>query len=293
MLPNLESLRCFLAAADQSTFRAAARVVALSPAAFSDRIRGLEEELQVGLFDRKNRPPTLTVEGERLVPHARRLLASAGRIAEFVHDPEETPSFELTVGTRYELGISWLTPALESLGSSDPNRTVHLSFGDSQQLLNKLRRSQVDAIITSARLNEAGLGYAALHPEEYVFVGPPKTRFAGIDDAAKHTLIDIDASLPLFRYLMDARHDASPWPFARRLWMGTISAIRQRVLAGQGVAVLPAYFIQEDLKAKRLRRLMPKHAMRSDAFRLIWKDGDPREPMLIDLAEQLRAFPLR
>ena len=116
MLPNLESLRCFIAAVDQSTFRAAARVVALSPAAFSDRIRGLEEELQVTLFDRKNRPPTLTIEGERLVPHARRLLASAERIAEFVHDPEETPSFELTLGTRYELAGSprrwklWVRP---------------------------------------------------------------------------------------------------------------------------------------------------------------------------------------
>ena len=44
MLPDLICLECFEALATHLSFRVAARQVALSPAAFSDRIKRLEEE---------------------------------------------------------------------------------------------------------------------------------------------------------------------------------------------------------------------------------------------------------
>ena len=47
MLPDLESLRCFEEAARQLNFRAAAKAVGLTPAALGQRIRRLEEQLEV------------------------------------------------------------------------------------------------------------------------------------------------------------------------------------------------------------------------------------------------------
>ena len=51
-LPDLDSLRCFITAAEQRHFRSAARAVGLSPAAFSDRIKRLELGLGASLFSR-------------------------------------------------------------------------------------------------------------------------------------------------------------------------------------------------------------------------------------------------
>ena len=45
MTLDLTSLQCFVAAATLLNFRAAASRVALSPAAFTERIRRLEEEI--------------------------------------------------------------------------------------------------------------------------------------------------------------------------------------------------------------------------------------------------------
>ena len=47
MLPSIDSLRCFQAAARLLNFRAAARSVALTPAALGQRIQKLEEQLGV------------------------------------------------------------------------------------------------------------------------------------------------------------------------------------------------------------------------------------------------------
>src|SRR5689334_25354523 len=60
---SFESLRCFLAAARLLNFRNASRAVALTPAAFGQRIRQLEEQLGVELFARTTRSVSLTERG--------------------------------------------------------------------------------------------------------------------------------------------------------------------------------------------------------------------------------------
>jgi DNA-binding transcriptional LysR family regulator len=44
------------------------------------------------------------------------------------------------VGTRYELGLSWLCPALAPLARKRPERTLHLYNGDSPVLVAQLAR---------------------------------------------------------------------------------------------------------------------------------------------------------
>src|SRR6266478_6023414 len=172
---DLESLRCFEAAATHLTFRVAAKAVALSPAAFGERIKRLEDQLATPLFARTTRRVALTPAGERLLPHARRLLDDAERCAEIVRADAAPAPYQLTVGTRYELGLSWLTPALRSLRARQPERTINLAFGDSADLLARVRNGLLDCAVTSTRLALAGLAYATLHDEDYVFVGAAAT----------------------------------------------------------------------------------------------------------------------
>ncbi len=296
MLPDLESLRCFHAAAHHLNFRVAAKSVGLSPAAFGDRIKRLEELYEVRLFERTTRRVVLTPAGERLWPQARRCLDEAARCREVVGENEARTPFSLTVGTRFELGMSWVTPALSALERTRPERMLHLSFGDTPALLGELQRSEIDCLITSARITAAGLKYARLHEERYVFVGSKKL-IAGQplsrrEHAAHHTLLEINAELPLFRYFLDARPGGEVWSFARTQFLGTIGPVRKRVLEGAGVAVLPLYFVERDLDNHRLVRLMPRVSMPVDWFRLVWHKDHPRQPDLHALAAELSQIPL-
>ncbi|MEM9693605.1 MAG: LysR family transcriptional regulator [Myxococcota bacterium] len=295
--PDVESLRCFVEAARSGTFRAAAKKVALSPAAFGDRIRRLEEELDCRLFERTTRRIALTPAGERLAPHAWQCLQQMERCGEIARRSRGRERFALRLGTRFELGMSWLTPALGPLEEENPERALHLVFGDTKALLLALRRGDADCIVTSARITEGGLRYARLHEERYVFAGAPsllnKNPLRRPQDAAKHRLLDIDAGLPLFRYLLDSRPGTEVWAFAHRQFLGTIGPIRERVRDGSGVAVLPRYFVAEDLKRKRLRRILARHRLPSDWFRLIWREDHPRQEAMEDLASSLLAMPLQ
>lgn len=298
MLPDLDSLRCFDAAATHLSFRIAAKAVALSPAAFGDRIKRLEDQLAAPLFARTTRRVALTPAGHRLLVQARRVLDEAGRCRHVVRDDAVPIPYELTIGTRFELGLSWLTPALRSLHAERPERTLHLVFGDSADLLARARNAVLDAVVTSMRLTAGNLSYELLHTEDYVFVGGsavlgrrPLTRSS---DAAHHTLLDVSPDLPLFRYFLDARHDHADaaWTFGKLEYLGTIGAIRLRVLQGAGVAVLPRYFVDGDLRARRMVRLVPRTQLQRDAFRLIWRAHHPRETELRVLARDLARLPL-
>lgn len=288
---DLTSLACFTSAADTLHFRSAARRVALSPAAFSDRIRRLEDELGVALFVRTTRSSALTDAGRRLLPHARKLLADAAQCRDIALADDRLVPFEITLGTRFELGMSWLLPALTALEAQHPERTVHVSMGDTPDLTRRLDRGEIDAFVSSARLTAPHLEMLPLHEEAYTFVGTsPDVR--GAEDVRTQTLVDISPDLPLFRYLLDALPDGATWRFARHSFMGSLAGIRHRVLAGKGLAVLPTYFVRPDLDAGRLVQLLPEVAIRSDTFRLVWRQRHPLDAALRDLGDALRAHPL-
>jgi DNA-binding transcriptional LysR family regulator len=76
--------------------------------------------------------------------------------------------------------------------------------------------------------------------------------------------------------------------------MGGIANVRQRVLGGDGrVAVLPTFFVKDDVARRRLVRLMPRVVLATDNLRLVWRSNHPRQDELRALAQDLREHPLR
>lgn len=80
-LPALSALETFLAVARHGSFRKAAAERNVSPSALSHVIRGLEEAIDVRLFNRTNRSIRLTEAGEHLL---QRIGPAVGDIADAI-----------------------------------------------------------------------------------------------------------------------------------------------------------------------------------------------------------------
>jgi LysR family transcriptional regulator, glycine cleavage system transcriptional activator len=295
-ISSIDSLRCFLAAARALNFRRAAKSVALTPTAFSQRIKSLEDQLGRQLFLRSTRSVSLTAAGLALVPAAEHCLQAVAECERIGTGTIPQASMELTLGTRLELGLSWVVPQRRALMRSRPWLQLHLYFGSGPDLLLRVRTMEIDCAITSTQFNDTKLDAFPLHRETYVFVGSaallariPLRRPA---DASKHTLLDAARDLPLFRYWRDARAAHLGLHFARAAWLGSIGAIRQEVLDGAGVAVLPEYFVQKDLARGRLQRVFPEVTPLHDLFRLVFRASDPRRAIFESLAGELAQVPL-
>jgi LysR family transcriptional regulator, glycine cleavage system transcriptional activator len=295
-LPDVESLRCFLAAMKAPTFRAAAREVALTPAALGQRIKLLEERLDVKLFSRTTRRVTATEAALAVRPAAERCLEAAADCVRLARGTGERPRVELVVGTRDELGRSWLVPQLAGMRTALPWLRMHLYFGSGPDLLVRVRTAEIDCAITSTRFADPRLDAFVLHEERYAFVGAPKLLqkkpLRSPADAEAHVLLDAGADMPLFRYFREGK-GAPSMRFGDVTRLGAIGPIKHETVHGAGVAVLPLYFVEPELKARKLVRLFPKVESLSDHFRLVFRAGDPRRATFESLATELRATPLR
>lgn len=295
-VPDPDSLRCFLAALRAPTFRSAAREVALTPAALGQRIKVLEERLGVTLFSRTTRKVTPTEAALALGPVAERALSALVDCVRAARGEGERARVELVIGTRDELGRSWLVPQLAGLRAALGWLRIHLYFGQGNDLLNRVRAAEIDAAITSTRFADPRLTALVLHEETYVLVAS-KRLLSRIplrrpEDAARHTLLDAGPDLPLFRYFRESE-GAPDLRFADVIRLGAIGPIKHEVLRGAGVAVLPAYFTAAERAAGKLVVLFPKVKLTSDYFRFVFRAADPRRAAFDALAAELREAPLR
>jgi LysR family transcriptional regulator, glycine cleavage system transcriptional activator len=297
IFPDIESLRCFEAAAQLSSFRAAARAVGLTPAALGQRIAKLEDQLGARLFQRTTRTVSLTASGLELLPRARETLASATECVRAARGEAGLPPAELTVGTRHELGQSFILPELRALEAAHDGLRLHVYFGSGPDLLLRLRSREIDCAVTSARLTDPLLDSVRMHREDYAFVASARLLsrhpLRRADHAAHHTLLDIAADLPLYRYFRDAPRAGEPLRFGRVRFIGGIGGMHQLVRAGDGIAVLPLYMVRADLKRGRLRRIRPSVRPLHDYFRLVFRRDDARRSVYERLAVALTARPLR
>lgn len=289
-LPDLESLACVDALARTLRFHAAAKSRFLSPAAFSKRIQQVEDHVGNKLFARTTRTVELTPAGAALLPRLRSVLAGA----EGLSLASEHAPVRVTLGTRHELGMSWLLPARRELMKAQPHLSIDLRFGSTDDLERAVLSLRVDAIVTSHPPSTTRLDAIVLGREDYLFVASPrllkKTPFERAEHAAAHTLVDAHDDLPLFSYL---RSSGLSLRFARVVTLGTIDAIKAAVLDGEGAAVLPSYFVAGELKKKTLATVLPKVKLGHDFFRLVFRSDDVHRASLEAMAKFLARWPLR
>ncbi len=295
-MPEVDQLRCFVAAAEALNFRKAASVVHLTPAALGKQVKHLEDRVGQALFVRSTRKVTLTREGETLLSKAHLALDALTACTQFdLENPRLTGT--LTLGSRHELAMSWLVPTVRQLERSHPNLAINFYVGSGADLIWRVQSGEIDCAVTSTRVQSTALDFEQLHDEEYRLVASPKLlrqcSMSHFVDARKHVLLDASRDLPLLRYWKDSAPATAKLEFKKTLTLGTIDIMRNYALAGLGVGVLPLYFVRLDLAKGRLCEVFPSIKPQRDAFRLVFRRMDHKRGLYAELARTLRSSPLR
>ncbi len=131
---EIRDLQVFLAVSTRLNFRRAAEDVHLSQPSVSVRIRELERELGVKLFEQLGKRVALTEAGRLLEPYARRVVAA---MDDALHAVEELQGLErgtVRVGASTTPG-TYLVPAIIARFKRDhPKVEIRLSVRDTRQV---------------------------------------------------------------------------------------------------------------------------------------------------------------
>lgn len=165
-------LRTLVAISDHRSFAVAAERLFLTPAAVSQQMRSLEEDLRTAIFDRSTRPPRLTAHGVFLAERARDVLHGFDAFVEAAHDPDEV-SGRLALGCVAGVSTVLIPRALADLRRLYPRLVVGIEEGTTATLLHRVRRRELDAaIVTEPPEPEPELQMLAITDEPLLVVAP-------------------------------------------------------------------------------------------------------------------------
>ena len=167
-LPPLNALRAFEAAGRHLSFTRAAEELAVTPAAVSQQVRLLEEQLGMALFRRRNRSLLLTDSGQTCLPYIRE---GFERLSEGIEQLRAANSGALTVSVAPSFASKWLVPRMDWFNEQHPDIDVWVS---SSMDMVDFARDDVDLAIRYGGGNYAGLQVERLMSECVYPVCSPK-----------------------------------------------------------------------------------------------------------------------
>ncbi|MBS7541540.1 LysR substrate-binding domain-containing protein [Ancylobacter oerskovii] len=148
---DTESLGMLIAVVDNGGFTAAAERVGRTQSAVSARIAQLEENLGVRLLERSRRGISLTETGERLVAHARRMLAFE---SEALADLKGgTPEGNVRLGMPDDYVDAYFTPVISRFAAAYPRVEISIRCDLSKTLEPEVERGQIDVALFTRDLN--------------------------------------------------------------------------------------------------------------------------------------------
>ena len=172
--PEWSLLLTWVAVVQAASVSGAARLLGLSQAAVSQRVKQLEAALSTELLDRSTRPARPTPAGELLFDHASRLLAQAGDMTESVRNLSRARRNIVRFGC-VDSFAGTLGPTLIH-GLSGASRQIRLWSGITPVLDKQLEERQLDLVIsTSAAADPPAIRKLRLFSEPYLLVLPRAT----------------------------------------------------------------------------------------------------------------------
>lgn len=145
-------LRSFVTICDAGGFTRAAEILNMTQSTISQQLARLEEGLGHALIDRSARPIRPTTAGERLLGHARRILALQTEAETLLRDP--VGSAAIRIGVPEDIASADMARVFKSFAASHRQFRLDVTAGLSRDLMQRYRSSEFDIVVVKERVPE-------------------------------------------------------------------------------------------------------------------------------------------
>ncbi|NTZ63773.1 LysR family transcriptional regulator [Agrobacterium tumefaciens] len=246
-------MEVFVQVVERGGFSSAARSVGMTPSAVSKLVARLEARLGTRLINRSTRVFKLTSEGCVFFERATRILADI-EDAERIASAGEVPSGRLRLSTSASYATHVLAGILPEFLERYPAITVDIVQSD---LVVDLLEERVDVAVRAGPLKSSSLVARRLGDTAMTIVaapsyvdrrGLPRT----IEELERHDRLGLGYTRSMDGWPLISAGATIFAPVAARVQANDGEALRQLVLAGNGIARLANFTIRDDLRAGRL-----------------------------------------
>ncbi|MDR0210546.1 MAG: LysR family transcriptional regulator [Pseudomonas putida] len=294
-MDQIHLMKVFVAVGELESFAAAARRLAISPAAVTRAVTALEEQLGVKLLLRTTRSVRLTEAGGRYLEDTRHILASIVEANEAAAGINAAPKGDLAVTAPILFGKKFVMPCIVRYLQQYPEVDVSAYFLD--RVVNLVEEG-MDVAVRIGQLPDSGLKALRVgqmrrllcaSPEYLARHGMPRHP----SELHRHQIIAAGALSPRTDWRFGAIDDPTLVRMKPRLTVTSNDAAIAAASAGLGIARLLSYQVADELADGRLQVILAEYEEASWPIHILHREskyGSTKVRTFIDmLAEHLRS----
>lgn len=272
---DLALLRAFVCIVECGSISAGARRLKVSQPTLSRQLRALEEQCGAALLRRDTHAMCVTPTGQRLLEDARVMLTHAEEAHQRLREDQMELSGHLRLFATIDWGQSAVTRMISSFLQIHPRVTVELAL--TNRPLHMLREGCDIGILPGKITDESVIARPAGLVVLHLAAAPSLVK----KHPAVKALADLESwpwiALGGFQFWsakeikLFARHDAEQTLRISPILISEgLTSVREAARAGLGVAVLPDWLVDEDLRSGRLVRVLPKWKTRGLPIHVVY-----------------------
>lgn len=284
MQNQIDRIRSFIAVVDTGSFTQAAKYLRLSKSMVSIHIKALETELDVSLLNRNTRRFSLTETGEMLYQDFRQVLNPLEQTLDKARLGQQELQGSLRLSSTAEFGEHYILPLLNQFMQLHPKLKVQYAFNSS---IEDLINHKLDLAIRLGTLKDSNYRSTKLADYEISLVISPyllqKFSIKTINDLNTIPYLTnsnlrqskLSASSEFNTLLSQLAQDAC-------FETNTIAALKKMALAHSGMAILPHWYIHQELLENQLVVLFPELSLLTQSVNIIFPYSEyiPRKTRL-------------
>jgi LysR family hydrogen peroxide-inducible transcriptional activator len=258
---NLKDLKYLVALADTGHFGKAAERCFVSQPTLSAQLKKLEQYLGVQLIERQPNNVQLTETGKQVIERARSMLRSGEEIIALARDNKDPLSGKLKVALIPTVGPYLLPRITQKIRKALPKMGLMLYEHQTAPLLAKLNDGEIDLGILALPVPGEGLVTRALYEESFVLAVPEghplaaKSR-ARLQDLKDQTLLLLEDGHCMREQALEVCSRVETRE-ADDFRATSLETLRQMVVAGLGVTLLPQLAVEPPFGSQRGLKAMP------------------------------------
>ncbi len=257
MKVSSDQLVAFSVVAELGSVSRAAERLSLSQPTVSNQLKTLQEQLGEQLYRRQAHGVTLTPAGEELLPYAHAVAHALRQATDHITGVQARPERILRVGVSYSLGHQSYDLVT---GAAGERLSLQLLAGDSSTLAALVLEGELDAalVLGPVSVPTDHLEVTLTGEDELVAALPAghplaELRYAPLHALRGETFLWAGRTSSVRRLSERLLQEASLHP--RSLELGSLIAVREALLDGHGVALLPRHFVQRERQLGLIKTL--------------------------------------
>lgn len=266
---ELSVLQTFVDVVKQGSFAAVARERNVDPSSVSRAIAGLEEELGIRLLQRTTRQLSPTEAGMAYFQRIEPLVEEMQQAIDVAADMSGQPKGTLRITASVSFGLKRVVPLLPDFRAMYPDLTVDLLLTDTNV---DLFTERIDLAIRLGLLADSTLIAQQLVKTRYFVCASPQylqqkghPKSPSDIDSYNCLLFPLTGFRSRWRFKNSDREETEVFVQGQTIISNAI-ALQQCAIAGMGLALLPNWLIEDDLRDGRLVNVFPGYDVTATEF---------------------------